>query len=191
MRVVVCGMASIVQTVRSKLNYVSALAFVRRFGIERWLTLIALLLWCASLFAPIGLAHPIGSANMDDLSPDALFKGWNLLLVGWLGPLACALGWYANIPFAITAIQSFRRRTIGRPLVIIGIILAATAFAPFRYLNLESGAVVWPFLRGPALWLWFCSCGLVWFPVIYKATWSRDVLRPRWRLRDTGISRVA
>lgn len=175
-------MPSIVQILRSNLRSIGNHS-LRWLGAQYWRVLISLTLWSAALFAPIYLSYPIGRVGLDDLVPDYPFAGWRLLLLGWLGPLLCAPGWYANIPFAISIIRSLSGHPVGRPMAMTGIVLAATALAPFRYLNFESGVVIWYFLRGPALWLWLGALGLMWLPAIWKGTDQTCAVGwPRWRL---------
>jgi hypothetical protein len=133
--------------------------------IFRLLGLLALLLWCAALFAPYHLE--LTGFPYTELSS---VSGWQLVLLGWLGPLSLAPGWYANIPFAISLIRFLRGRPPGRRLLaLIGLAIAATALAPFWASGLMTGFMWrgWFVLRGPALWLWLSACVLVWIPAIW------------------------
>jgi hypothetical protein len=64
--------------------------------IFRLLGLLALLLWCAALFAPFHLE--LTGFPYTKFSSEG---GWLLALLGWLGPLGLAPGWYANIPLRL------------------------------------------------------------------------------------------
>jgi hypothetical protein len=124
----------------------------------RFLGLLALLLWCAALFAPIH--QELTGSPYTKLGS---FSGWELALDGWLGPLSLAPGWYANIPFAISLIRCLRGRPPGRWLALIGLAIAATALAPYWASGFMTGFMFrgWFIVRGPALWLWLSAYVLV------------------------------
>jgi hypothetical protein len=124
-------------------------------GLTRLCGLTALLLWCAALFA----------------------DGWRFALIGWLGPLFLAPGWYANIPFAINLIRCLRGLRPGIWSASIGVGLAATALMPMRVTdfvpeNDGGSAPYWTdwadLAHATVLWLWLGAITLVWFAALIK-----------------------
>jgi hypothetical protein len=143
--------------------------------------LAALALWCAALFAPISIGHPEWGG------------GWVFAAGGWLGPLALAFGWYANIPFAIDLIRCFVAGM--RPGLLTSSFtaaLAATALLPYRTLapgwtpiklpNGQHAFWIWEYIpRGPSLWLWFSAIALVWLAALAdRVAVLHETLVDRW-----------
>src|SRR5215831_16721813 len=75
---------------------------MRQVSAARLFALVALILWCTALFAPISAVPLAGSSSrFNDPYFHNPYSGWVLAVFGWLGPLGLAPGWYANIPLAM------------------------------------------------------------------------------------------
>jgi hypothetical protein len=84
-------------------------------------------------------------------------RGLRLAEFGWLGPLALAFAWYANIPLIVCTIALARGRAPDRRAAVAGAALALTALFPFITYGEVDG---WRtgLLRGPAV-VWWRAAG--------------------------------
>jgi len=126
------------------------------------LALAAASLWIAALFAPIrhvALDPRDAEQAMFGSQPFAAFR---LAVVGWLGPLILAPGWFANIPFAICLVRMFLGKPPGNRMAWVAAILAATALLPNALFDWRSVRVMGFVFWGPALLLWLSAHAIVW-----------------------------
>src|SRR3954452_18583953 len=82
--------------------------YLRNAEFKTIVAFLGLGLWFSSLVAPVYFADPIGLVGMDDPSPDRPFGGWLLLVLGFVGPIGFAPGWYANLAFGVALYRRFR-----------------------------------------------------------------------------------
>jgi hypothetical protein len=81
--------------------------------------------------------------------------GFRLAVLGWLGPVALSVAWYANIPYFYCIWKLFRGQAPRRAaLAACG--LALTALLPHAIYSEVDG---WhrAYIVGPALWLWLSA----------------------------------
>ncbi|MDR6676599.1 hypothetical protein [Pseudomonas oryzihabitans] len=104
---------------------------------------LAVLCWTASLFLPA-----LGS------SPEKLFRGKDLLAIGWLALLAGNVAWLANLWFLWAVVRVLRQRSASL-LALLALGCALDTWRLTRYLVNEGGttAQVYGYGWGAVLWL--------------------------------------
>jgi hypothetical protein len=111
-----------------------------------------------ALVAPVRDVVVPGSDNPCGVFCGSVFNGYWLALLGWLGPIGYAPGWFANISFFICLIRLFRGRAPGNILLVLTAAIALTVVLPHAIPDPEGDDTVWSHFRGAAVWLWLCSC---------------------------------
>jgi hypothetical protein len=119
---------------------------------RRWLQfglLLSLGLWIAANLAPC--AQITDASRYATRNVEAM-RGFRLMLLGWLGPLALSFAWYAHIPYFYSVWKLFSGRATVRA-AWIGFGLALTALLPHALYSEVDG---WhrAYFIGAALWLW-------------------------------------
>lgn len=107
-----------------------------------WYCLAALLLWLVSLLLP-GIIMPTDHASL---------YGYEVLLEGWLSPIAGNIAWFANPLFLIAVLKILN----GQPAPVLALAAAILGCDSFRFSELPSSVQVTPIYGlgwGAIVWL--------------------------------------
>lgn len=128
------------------------------------ITLLALLLWCSSIFLPA-----LATYNKS-------IYGYEILVTGWLGPFKGEFSWYANIFFLFATIQLLKNKSIPLHSSYFAVILSANMFLFSDFLY-EAGSTRPIYGYGIGSILWVISILLIFFAANLKvATQKKDTV---------------
>lgn len=115
------------------------------------LTVLAFVLWVFSLILP-GLVVPSHVSDLENI------YGINLLLLGWIGPLAGIFSWYAN-PFFLYVCRKLLSKSSGTPTTAaaLSVLLASTMFFYERIPLGGGGSPVSIYGYGWGAFLWYSA----------------------------------
>lgn len=107
---------------------------------------IAIMLWATSLFFP-SLQAGAGPGS-------ASYRGFNILVTGWAGPIGGAFAWYANIPWVLEVIRQVKGEAPRLWLSAFALLLASSMIlTPPLPVSGESSSGPVTFAVGAWIWL--------------------------------------
>jgi hypothetical protein len=115
---------------------------------------VALGLFAAALFFPA-----LGLRKLVNIPPTEWVSGLYLLKVGYLGPLAGQIGWYANPLILVSIFWVLRKQTL-HPLCLASAAALALSVLVLRRGCVDSCNYIVDF--GPGYYLWLSSIALLW-----------------------------
>lgn len=126
--------------------------------VSRALTVVALVLWVISL-SQVALIVDTGSAKPD------VWRGADILLMGWLAILEFAVGWYANPPLLFAAIVLLTSQKLPWKTTIFALVLALDTF---RLQSLPGEGRAGVYAYGVGLALWFAAIGVLLLAIAWR-----------------------
>ncbi len=124
-----------------------------------------LALWLGSLALPVAIM----GRHIDDI-----YRGWSILMIGWMGAFVLQFGWFANLAFllAVGMLAFSRKRTLWASVLTFPLV-AATVDALFWH-EIDGD-------NGPAQIQSFGVGYYLWFAAMIGAAASLAWCSSRWR----------